>query len=208
MWEFLLAYGPYSLHYCNTSYLVVIHPMPQSDERFLAFRIYRFRDDKAFSVLYLRYNQSIRRFLASKLPRREDADELASEVFLHAWEYMTANNIEYPLALYFKIAKNLIANFYRARQAKPATVEFTPEMEMSVPRPGSLAREVEIQEETAELMTSMQEIKEEYREVLTMRYLAELDVEEIARALEKTPNNVRVLLFRAKQALRKKYPNQ
>jgi RNA polymerase sigma factor (sigma-70 family) len=46
-------------------------------------------------------------------------------------------------------------------------------------------------------------MKEEYQEVLVMRYLSEMEVEEIAVALTKTPNNIRVLLHRAKAALKK-----
>ena len=42
----------------------------------------------------------------------------------------------------------------------------------------------------------------EYAQVITMRYLDELDIQEIAEALGKTANNVRVTLHRAMAALK------
>ena len=176
--------------------------MPQGDERLLAFRIYRYRDEAAFNVLYLRYSDLIRRFLAAKLPRREDADELTSEVFLHAWEYTTANLIDHPKALYFKIAKNMIADFYRKRSRRPEAV-LTPELERDLASPGSLAEDTEARERAEKLLAKIDQLKEEYRDVLILHYIDERAVSEIANMLDKTPNNVRVLLFRAKAALRK-----
>jgi RNA polymerase sigma-70 factor, ECF subfamily len=55
-----------------------------------------------------------------------------------------------------------------------------------------------------ELLATLRTLKDEYREVLVMRYLSEMEVGEIASALEKTPNSVRVLLHRAKKALQEK----
>ena len=50
--------------------------------------------------------------------------------------------------------------------------------------------------------THLRSLKDEYREVLIMKYLDELSTDEISRALEKTPGNVRVQLHRAMIALR------
>ena len=46
------------------------------------------------------------------------------------------------------------------------------------------------------------ELKDEYREVLTLRFVNEMSITEIAEALEKSKGNVRVLIYRALQALR------
>ena len=47
------------------------------------------------------------------------------------------------------------------------------------------------------------ELKDEYREVIILRYVNELSVAEIADTLKKGKSNVRVLIFRALKALRK-----
>ena len=47
----------------------------------------------------------------------------------------------------------------------------------------------------------MRGLKEEYRDVIIMKYLDEMSAAEIATALGKTATNVRVLLHRATRAL-------
>lgn len=174
--------------------------MQAAKQKFLAFRVYRSRDRAAYSELYDAYFIVVRKFLASKLPRPEDADELSSEVFLRAWEYMTANVVENAQALFFKIAHNLIADFYRKGSHDQPLDE---QLEKTLEAPGSLQEEVALQDEAARLRVKLRTLKEEYRDVLTMRFLEEMTVEEIAIALDKSTNNVRVLLFRAKRALKK-----
>jgi RNA polymerase sigma-70 factor (ECF subfamily) len=46
-------------------------------------------------------------------------------------------------------------------------------------------------------------MKDEYRELIVLRYLNDMSVREIADALQKTPNNVRVALHRARNALKR-----
>ncbi len=46
------------------------------------------------------------------------------------------------------------------------------------------------------------ELKDEYREIIVMRYVNELSVKEMALSLGKSRGNVRVTLYRALKALR------
>ena len=61
---------------------------------------------------------------------------------------------------------------------------------------------VETKIESEDLIAKLRLLSEEYRDVLVMRYLDEMSIAEIANAIEKHPNNVRVLLYRAKKALK------
>ena len=166
-------------------------------QKFLAFRIYRHRDTAAYGQLYDMNAERIRRFLVFKVPRQEDADELTSEVFLRGWEYMTTSHVDNATALLFRIARNLVADFYRKYHPNEG-IEFAE----TVPSAESLHDAVAIKLAGDDLIARLTLIKAEYRDVLVMRYLSEMNVGEIASALEKTPNSVRVLLHRAKKALR------
>ena len=48
----------------------------------------------------------------------------------------------------------------------------------------------------------MHRLKPEYRQVLWLQYFEDLRDKEIAQIMKKTPNNVSVLLHRAKKALK------
>lgn len=165
-------------------------------QKFLLFRVYRFRDTGAYGQLYDHYFSKIRRYVYFKVPRGEDADELTAEVFLRGWEYATSSRVENPGALFYRIARNLVADFYRQRQETESTDgrEFVGE--------DHLEEKIAEKEEQKALIRKLRQLKDEYREILVMRYLDEMSVKEIALMLEKTPNNVRVTLHRAKNALK------
>ncbi len=167
-------------------------------QKFLAFRVYRFKDADAYGQLYDMHADRVRRFLVFKVPRREDADELTSEVFLRAWEYMTSSSVENAGALFFRIARNLVADFYRKNtpidQVSEETLEQVASKEI-------VEEDVALKLESDDLLEKLHSLKDEYREVLVLRYLNEMSVAEIAGIIDKTPNSVRVLLHRSKKAL-------
>lgn len=174
--------------------------MQRTKQQFLAFRVYRFRDADAYQVLYREFVEPIERHLSLKLPRREDVDELTSEVFLRGWEYMTANTVEYPQAFFFRIAGNLVANFYR--DAKPTEV-LTDALASRLPSAESLADDVAAKEALESILEKISRLNDAYQLVLRLRFIEERTVEEIARALGKTTTNIRVTLYRAKRAFQK-----
>ena len=165
--------------------------------KFLAFRVYRFRDSKSYDDLYVYFGQKVYRFLAFKLPRGEDAEELTAEVFLRAWEYMVASDVQEVGGLFFKIARNLVADFYRKYQPTTELLETSP----AAIGKGSLADDVAERLEVERLRASIDRLKPDQSEVLTLRFFHDMSVDEIAAVLQKTPNNVRVLIHRARQAL-------
>lgn len=171
--------------------------------KYLAKRVFTDRDGQAYGELYDLYADRIRKFLFFKLPRKEDAEDLLHETFLRAWEYMTSSLVEDVGALFFRIARNLIADFYRKKRPEALSEA----LEASLRDQTDLERETDTHMEGAHVIAVLQGMKEEYKEVLVMRYLSEMDIDEIAVALTKTPNNIRVLLHRAKTALKKILPS-
>lgn len=171
--------------------------MSMRRQQFLLFRVYRFQDAAAYGELYDEFYERIHRYITFKIPHFEDVDELTSEVFLRGWEYATASKVDNFNALLYRMARNLIADYYRSKKVTGPLEEAE-----NIPQQGrSLEETVMIKEEFRHIMQKLGKLKEEYREVLTMRYLDDLSVSEIAEALEKTPNTVRVTLHRAKKAL-------
>jgi RNA polymerase sigma-70 factor (ECF subfamily) len=175
--------------------------MSAFEHKFLAFRVYRFADTNAFRRLHELHVERVHRFVAFKVNRPEDADELTSEVFLRAWEYMTAQKVDNVTAFFFRVARNIIADHYRK---SGRTEPLTPALEDITPAAGSFTRDLEVKEEADQLLEVMKTLKEEHRTVLLMRYQDEMSIAEIAEVLGKNSNAVRVLLHRAKQAIKRK----
>jgi RNA polymerase sigma factor (sigma-70 family) len=165
-------------------------------DAYLAYRVFRSKDAQAFEALFDLHAPKVRGFLRSKLPRLEDADDLTAEAFLRAWEYMSASEVDHPLALLFRIARNLVADFYRKQKE---TVDISAAAHISTGH--DLASATADQEEVAELKRKINLLKPEFAEVLLLHYELEMKPRDIASVLGKTPNSVRILLFKAKRAL-------
>lgn len=170
-------------------------------EKFLAYRVSRYQDSTAYGEIFDLFADRIRRFLVFKLPRQEDADDLTSEVFLRGWEYITTNSVSNLNAFFFRIARNLVADFYRKHKV---TEDISKAAHATTDE--AISETVGTKMESDALMEILHTIKDEYREVLVMRYLSEMEVGEIASALEKTPNAIRILLHRAKKAMEDRLP--
>ena len=166
-------------------------------QRFLLFRVYRYQDADAYAELYDIYYERIRRFVYFKLPNPV-VDETAAEVFLRAWEYATASSVDNAAALFYRIARNLIADYYRKHGDQKLESIDSQEIESS----DDVEQNVEGKMESEKLLVILKGLKGDYQEVIMMRYLDEMSISEIASATGKTSNHIRVTLHRAKKALK------
>ena len=179
-------------------------------ERVLLYRLEANRDPDAFAELYDVYVSRIYRYVFFKVSSAEDAEDLTSEVFLKAWDYVNEKGgITNLNALLYRIARNAVIDHYRARQTKESIediVEAGAENELPMFKQhmefGPKA-DIEKKEDAAELVKAMKKLKDEYREVLTMRFMEGLSHGEIAEVLEKSSVTVRVLQHRAMKALQR-----
>ncbi|MEK9131147.1 MAG: sigma-70 family RNA polymerase sigma factor [Patescibacteria group bacterium] len=176
--------------------------MTAEREKFLLFRIYRNKDPKAFDELYESYAPRIRRYLSFKLPTPADVDEMTSEVFVRAWEYMLATHVDRLGGLLYGIARNIIASFYRTREHRPMEVELEGVVDMSHDGASQIVENVDAVMSMEAIEQLLPKLKDEYRDVVIMRYLDEMTVREIAEGLEKTEASVRMLVHRAMIVLR------
>ena len=181
------------------------HPV----DRFYLYRIRTQRDAEAFGQLYDRYVTQIFRFVYLKLPTREAAEDVTSETFLRFWQHLINNNeVRHVRALLYKTARNLVVDYYRKQDSALSleVVTISQDSTSSVDeRPLSdRNRQSALMEAKADLSLILEKIgrlKEDFRDVLTLRLVDGLGYGDIARILDKTPANVRVIYHRAMKAL-------
>ena len=71
-----------------------------------------------FSKIYDRYIDSIYRFILIKVSSSQVAEDLTSETFLRSWEkyrQKKEQSIKNPKAYIYRVARNLVVDFYRER---------------------------------------------------------------------------------------------
>jgi RNA polymerase sigma-70 factor, ECF subfamily len=165
------------------------------------------KDKEAFIKAYDLYLDSIYRFIFFKVGSKEEAEDLTSSVFLKTWDYIQTNKIkEFKTlkALLYKVARNVVIDHYRKQsQRQEISLDQGDEPIDIADAKIDLDREMEIADGFSSLEQKLFELKDEYREVLVLKYVDELSISEIAKILNKNQGNVRVLIYRAIKALKK-----
>jgi len=164
------------------------------------------KDREAFIAVYDQYVGDIHRFVYFKIGSREEANDLTSMIFLKTWNYIQANNLENSKtlrALLYKIARNAIVDYYRENGLKLEISLDDNKNPVEVLDEGQdLAENLENKANLDLIKAKLPLLKDEYREVIVLKFINDLDLREIAEITGKSKGNVRVLLHRALNALR------
>ncbi len=160
-------------------------------------------DEEAFGKLYDKYSQLIYRFIVLRLNSREDANDLTSEVFLKAWQYLVTGkkNIDNFKAWLYRLAGNLVIDHYR-QSGRELQVLDEGQWNKIIDETYNLEAQIKQKEDARWLRQAMEKLSQDERELLVMRYIDDLDIKEISAILDKTTGAVRVALHRAIKALK------
>lgn len=171
-------------------------------DKILLLRLKHQRDPETFSRVYDDHVDQIYRFVLFKVSSKEIAEDITSEVFLKTWQYIQdrSKEIEDIRAFLYRIARNLVIDFYREK-AKDSTLPLDENL-ISLPNQEDIRITIEQKNSLEEMYRAMRKLKNEYQEVLLLRFVDELSTGEIALVLEKKRGAVRVLLSRAQHALK------
>lgn len=157
-----------------------------------------------FAEAYDQHADAIFRHCYLRVYDRELARDLTQETFMKAWNHYgeTEEKIENLKSLLYKIATNLIIDHSRRPSSKKsASLEDMVEMGMEPGEDRSAKLKDELDAKDA--LKVLEHIKEEYREVIMLRYFSDLSLKQTAEALGINENLVSVRLNRALQDLRK-----
>ena len=156
---------------------------------------------EAFGRLFDRYYLKIFKYLSLRLPNKEDAEDLAENVFVKAWQHLPRlrkkrNGYQFQAWL-FKIARNLLIDTYRKKEIPVQPLDSYPQDHTQ----SSLQTNYEKNEQTKEVLTAINQLDKDSRDVIILRFLIGLNPLEIAGALDKTEGNIRVIQHRALKKL-------
>ena len=154
--------------------------------------------DRDFTELYRAHLRDVYSYAYYRVGNHHDAEDLTEQTFLQAYRHFERAQRESqgrPLRPWLiRIAHNLAANYYRDRSRKPQT---------PIDDAGVLAAAhttetlVEHRDELNRILEKVQDLPDDRREALIMRFALGMDNREIARALGRSEGATKVLLHRA-----------
>lgn len=172
-------------------------------EKKLVYQVIKNRDPQAFAALYDLYVGKIYRFIFFKVSKKEDAEDLTSDVFLKTWQYLaekTDREVKSFSGLIYQVARNVLVDWYRLRASRPETpLDLAPEISVDEKAFAAL----DVNQAASEVLKVVRQLKQEYQEIILLRYIEELSIKEISHILKKSPVSVRVTLHRAITVLKK-----
>ncbi len=160
-------------------------------------------DGQAFAQLYEENFDRIYRYVYLRLGNQAEAEDLSQEVFAKAFEAMGSykwRNLPFASWL-FRIAHNQIVDFLR-KQTKVKEVALDDD-NVTVAGEANPAFIAEKELEIEELIDGVKKLSPAQREVISLRFGAELSIAEAARVLGKSPGTVKALQYNGIVALRK-----
>ncbi len=162
---------------------------------------------EAFGLLYGHYLPKIYRFIFLKVSSQAEAEDLAHEVFLSAWQNIHRYRHEgFPFSSWlYQIARNAVIDLYRTSK-KNIQIEMVDEKFLKIDPKHLETLDISIQLERLKKIISL--LKPEYQDVLIMKFVEDLSHEEIAIAMDKSEGAIRLIQHRAIKELKKNYYNQ
>jgi len=156
----------------------------------------------ASTLLWVQYSPAVAAFLRSR--GSAEPDDLTSEVFLAVFSHLksfTGGEREFR-SFVFSIAYRRLVDELRQRERRGTTVELTHDLDRrSSPSAEEEALNRVGEESTFELLDGL---PDDQRNVMVLRVVGDLTVDQIAEVLGKRPGAIKALQRRALASLRKK----
>jgi RNA polymerase sigma-70 factor (ECF subfamily) len=166
--------------------------------------------DRAFEDLYRAHLRDVYSYAYYRVGNPHDAEDLTEQAFLQAYRHFDRARRESdgrPLRPWLiRIAHNLASNYYRDRSRRPQTS--LEESADPIPARHGTEAIAEGREQLREVMAHLDQLPDDRREALIMRFALGMDNREIARALGRSDGATKVLIHRAIKQLQEEMADE
>ncbi|HRH24755.1 MAG TPA: sigma-70 family RNA polymerase sigma factor [Candidatus Paceibacterota bacterium] len=153
-----------------------------------------------FHKLFEEYQDAIFRFVFFRVGNRQTALDITQDTFVRLWGYLAkGGEIEHEQAFVYRIAKNAVIDYYK--KSKSSSLEDLLDVGFE-PETNSHSEEILRNDDIKMVQGLLEELDEESRQIIFLRYSEEKPIEEIAKLFGKTPNAMTVRIHRIVQKLK------
>lgn len=159
-----------------------------------------------FEEVYQRHYKEAVYYARGKMGNLHDAEDLVSDAFIYCYEHYDGYDpARSSVATWlYLVVNSRIKNYYRDQKQ---TVDYSELEEWMFVEEPDMERAVYLDELRAFISDHLAELSEQQRNVVLMRYFHDMEFADIARELDISPGNARVILSRALGKLEKSLNN-
>ncbi len=160
-------------------------------------------DNDAFGLLYERYVRKIYNYIYYRTGNVNEAEDLTAKVFHRAFKHIeTYNQRGVPFSAWlYRIAHNLVANWYRDRSRKK-------EVALDDQIPGTFHFDfpesvLEKTQESEKMLSAIRNLTPERQQLIILKFVEGLSNVEIGQIMRKSEGAIKSLYHRTLESLRK-----
>ncbi len=157
-------------------------------------------DRKSVSAFYHEYAPQLHRFILGRVAFSQDAEEILQDTLFAFLEGLRDFQGKSSIRTYlFSICQHKIIDYYRRKKIKHLVFSQVPQLEMLVSPlmgPEASLDEKLVKEKIQKVLSRIAPV---YRQVLVLKYLEQVPVEEIAQKLSISFKSAESRLFRARK---------
>ena len=159
-------------------------------------------DQTAFGGLYDMFADKLFRYIRIKIQNKQQAEDILQEAFIKTWRNLHLFTIEGGnfQAWMYRITSNCMNDYFRKIYRRPENLELNENMDK--PSSENLEKAVGDRLETENVLEAFNLLPARYREILELRFVQDLSLDESSKILNKSNLAVRVLQHRALKKLR------
>jgi len=175
-------------------------PLAEEDERALVARAAA--EPAAFGILYERYVDRIYNYIYHRVGNQHDAEDLTARAFQRALYHIASyvdRGVPFSAWLY-RIAHNLVANWYRDRSRRRDIP--LDDIELTAGRQGDPYGQAVLGEKVDEVRKAVRQLSPDRQALVVLKHSEHMSNAEIASILGKTEGAIKSLYHRTLIALR------
>lgn len=153
--------------------------------------------DSAFSELVIRYRERLFRFLLTRAATREDAEDALQDTLIGAYRYLHSFNARWRFSTWiYRIALRNLARQQPKHQAAAVDVD-----RIAVHTDDPLQQCLAASEQSNIWLTARHLLADDAYSAMWLRYVEDLPVRDVARALDKSLSWAKITLMRGRRRL-------
>lgn len=159
-------------------------------------------DVHAFEEIVISYQDMVYTLAFRILKNREEAEEIAQDVFIKIYQSLSKFNQKSKLSTWiYRITYNAAINRFRSSKRQPTTNEIDSSFDLVSDSTPDALLQLNIEEKKQFVVKAIQKLGETDRIIITLYYYEELSVTEISEIVGISKQNVKVKLHRSRQKL-------
>ena len=157
--------------------------------------------EQFFSQIYDEHVDKVYRFVFFKVSNEVIAQDITSETFTRLWKEISFDKeIKNPSGFLFRVAKNLIIDHYRTKDQNPANLDNLDNIIVDTKE--DVFKTIVQNDEMRAITVALGQLNEDTRLAVSMYYIEQDPVSEVAKALSRSQGATRVLIHRGMKQLK------